>query len=87
VFQAPGLGVKTLDVAYCESGSDLLDNYGGDGHIGTFQHITDAWHDRWKRLGEGTGVPRDPTNVLSQAVVSAKMAKHSGSWSVSWSCG
>lgn len=86
VFKAPGRGTKTLQVGLCESGSDLLDNYGGDGYIGTFQHVTSAWRDRWERLGKRTGVPEDPTNVLSQAVVSVKMAKHSGSWAVSWSC-
>jgi hypothetical protein len=83
-FDSPGSPRYAIAIGYCESGSDLQDVYGGDGYVGTFQHITSSWLGRWRSWGAGIGVPSSPTNVLSQAVVSARMADSVG-WSP-WSC-
>jgi len=83
VFDSPGAPRQAVATARCESGSDLQDAYGGDGHIGTFQHITSRWHDRWRTWGARIGVKDSPTNVLSQAVVSVRMARSLGTWNSS----
>jgi len=85
-FDSPGSPRYAVEIARCESGSDFQDLYGGDGFISTFQHITSAWPGRWRSWGARIGVPASPTNVLSQAVVSVRMAISNGTWSRQWSC-
>jgi hypothetical protein len=70
-------------VAGCESGADFQDAYGGDGHVGTFQHITSRWYARWRTWGRAIGVRSAATNVLSQAVVSVRMAISLRTWNSS----
>jgi len=82
-FDAPGSPRTAIGVAHCESGNDLQDAYGGDGHVGTYQHITSRWHDRWRTWGQRIGVKDSATNVLSQAVVSVRMARSLGTWNSS----
>jgi hypothetical protein len=82
-FDAPGSPRTAVRVAGCESGNDLQDAYGGDGHIGTFQHVTSRWLGRWRAWGRGLGVRSAATNVLSQAVVSVRMAISLGTWNSS----
>lgn len=75
-----------LQAGYCESGADLQDTV-RDTYIGTYQHITTSWSGRWANLGRGTGVPDGAgINVLSQAVVTAKMVKQGG-WGPWPNCG
>ena len=83
-YDPPGSPRFAISVAHCESGTDLQDTYAGDGYVGTYQHITDQWYGRWRVWGKGIGVKSSPTNVLSQAVVSIRMADSVG-WSP-WSC-
>lgn len=83
VFDSPGPPRQAVSTARCESGADLQDAYGGDGYVGTFQHITSRWFDRWRTWGKRIGVKDSPTNVLSQAVVSVRMARSLGTWSSS----
>jgi hypothetical protein len=85
-YNSPGSPRYAIAIAHCESGTDLQDVYGGDGYIGTFQHITSAWLGRWRSWGARIGVPSSATNVLSQAVVSVRMAISNGTWSRQWSC-
>lgn len=80
-LNSPGSPRTAVSVGHCESGSDLQDTYGGDGYVGTFQHATPSWHSRWQRWG--SGVPSSATNVLSQAVVSVRMARYLGTWNSS----
>jgi hypothetical protein len=82
-FDSPGPPRTAIAVGHCESGADLQDRYGGDGHIGTFQQITSRWHDRWRTWGQRIGVKDEPRNVLSQAVVSVRMARSLGTWNSS----
>jgi hypothetical protein len=82
-FDSPGAPRQAVATAHCESGTDLQDTYGGDGHVGTFQHITSRWHDRWRTWGARIGVKDSATNVLSQAVVSVRMARSLGTWNSS----
>jgi len=82
-FDSPGSPRYAIAVGRCESGSDLQDVYSGDGHVGTFQHVTSSWLGRWRTWGARIGVPSSPTNVLSQAVVSVRMARSLGTWSSS----
>jgi hypothetical protein len=86
LFDSPGSPRYAISIAHCESGSDLQDIYGGDGHVGTFQHITSEWHGRWRVWGKRIGVKDEPRNVLSQAVVSVRMAISNGTWSGQWAC-
>ena len=86
LFDSPGSPRYAIAIGHCESGTDLQDAYGGDGHVGTFQHITSSWPGRWRTWGERIGVSSSPTNVLSQAVVSVRMAISNGTWSRQWSC-
>lgn len=83
LFDAPGSPRTAIAVGHCESGSDLQDAYGEDGHVGTFQHITSRWYARWRTWGQRIGVKDSPTNVLSQAVVSIRMARSLGTWNSS----
>jgi len=83
LFDAPGSPRTAIAVARCESGDDFQDTYGGDGHVGTYQHITSRWHDRWRTWGARIGVKDAATNVLSQAVVSVRMAISLGTWNSS----
>jgi hypothetical protein len=85
-FDSPGSPRYAVEIARCESGSDLQDAYGGDGYVGTFQHVTSSWRGRWRTWGRRIGVPPSPTNVLSQAVVSVRMAISNGTWTRQWSC-
>ncbi len=87
-FDSPGTPRYAIAIARCESGDDFQDLYGGDGHIGTFQHITSSWPARWRLWGQRLGVSSSGTNILSQAVVSVRMAKAIGGWGASggWSC-
>jgi len=85
-FDSPGSPRYAVAIGHCESGTDLQDVYGGDGHVGTFQHITSSWFGRWRTWGARIGVPSSPTNVLSQAVVSVRMAISNGTWSRQFSC-
>jgi len=80
-FDSPGSPRTAIAVGHCESGTDLQDAYGGDGHVGTLQHITSSWYGRWRTWGRVIGVKDSPTNVLSQAVVSVRMARSLGTWS------
>ena len=80
VLDAPGSPSKAVAVAHCESGSDLQDTYAGDGYVGTYQQDVDRWADRWQLWGEEMGVPSGATNVLSQTVVSVRMAIALGTW-------
>jgi len=82
-FDSPGSPRTAIAVGHCESGSDLQDAYGGDGHVGTYQHITSRWYARWRTWGKAIGVNDSPTNVLSQAVVSVRMAISLGTWNSS----
>jgi hypothetical protein len=86
LFDSPGSPRYAISIARCESGEDFQDAYGDDGHVGTFQHITSEWYSRWRTWGNRIGVPSSPTNVLSQAVVSVRMAISNGTWSGQWSC-
>lgn len=81
-FDAPGSPRTAVGVASCESGNDLQDAYGGDGHIGTFQHVTSKWLGRWRTWGRGI-VRSSAVNVLAQAVVSVRMAISLGTWNSS----
>ena len=83
-YDPPGSPRYAISVARCESGTDLQDTYAGDGFVGTYQHITDQWYGRWRVWGKGIGVKSSPTNVLSQAVVSIRMALAVG-WGP-WAC-
>lgn len=82
-FDSPGTPRLAIAVGHCESGADLQDAYGGDGHVGTFQHVTSSWYGRWRTWGQRLGVDSSPTNVLSQAVVSVRMARSLGTWNSS----
>lgn len=84
VYDAPGAPREAVEVARCESGVDLQDLDGGDGYVGTFQHVTSLWLDRWRTWGKWVGVKSGATNVLSQAVVSVRMAKALGTWNTAW---
>ena len=83
LFDSPGSPRTAIAVARCESGEDFQDVYGGDGHVGTYQHVTSSWYGRWATWGRGIGVKESPTNVLSQAVVSVRMARALGTWNSS----
>ena len=83
---APGSPRYAIAIARCESGSDFQDIYGGDGHVGTFQHITDSWPGRWRQWGRDLGVPDGQSNVWSQTVVSVRMARYDGTWAQQWAC-
>jgi hypothetical protein len=85
-FDSPGSPRYAIAIGHCESGSDLQDLYGGDGFVGTFQHVTSSWLGRWRAWGARIGVPSSATNVLSQAVVSVRMAISNGTWSRQWAC-
>lgn len=85
-FDSPGSPRYAVAIGRCESGTDLQDAYGGDGYVGTFQHITSSWYGRWRTWGARIGVPSSAANVLSQAVVSVRMAISNGTWSRQWSC-
>lgn len=85
-FDSPGSPRYAIAIGRCESGADLQDVYGGDGYVGTFQHVTSSWPGRWRSWGARIGVPSSATNVLSQAVVSVRMAISNGTWSRQWSC-
>ena len=82
-FNGPGTPRTAIAVARCESGDDFQDIDGSDGHIGTFQHVTSSWPGRWRTWGQAVGVRSSPTNVLSQAVVSVRMAIVLGTWNSS----
>jgi hypothetical protein len=82
-FDSPGSPRTAIAVGHCESGTDLQDAYAGDGYVGTFQHITSRWHARWVTWGKRIGVKDAATNVLSQAVVSVRMARSLGTWNSS----
>lgn len=73
---------KTVRVARCESGADLLDDYVADGLGGTFQHIASAWPRRARAHGAaGYGI----RNVWAQAKVSTAMARDDPrGWSGHW---
>lgn len=88
VFNSPGTPRYAVAIGHCESGSDLQDTYAGDGYVGTFQHVTSSWDGRWRTWGRRIGVSSSDTNVLSQAVVSVRMAKAIGGWGApgGWSC-
>lgn len=77
-WHVPGAGHKMVRVGRCESGHDLQDLDGSDGYIGTFQHITSEWLERWRHYGRRADVPSSPTNVLSQSVVTAGMVNNGG---------
>ena len=82
-FNGPGTPRTAIAVARCESGEDFQDVDGSDGHVGTYQHVTSSWYGRWSTWGRAVGVRSSPTNVLSQAVVSVRMAIVLGTWNSS----
>ena len=80
LFNSPGSPRTAVEVGHCESGSDLQDANLSDARGGTFQHSTSSWPGRWRTWGQRIGVSSSITNVLSQAVVSVRMAISLGTW-------
>lgn len=79
-WDVPGGYGKAIDVASCESGSDLLDR-STDGYTGTFQQSTRYWNgrrayynpDAWEKP-----LQRSAANPRANVVVSIRMAHASG---------
>jgi hypothetical protein len=88
-WPVPGGASYALFVASCESGSDLVDAYVGDGYAGPFQQAVAYWHGRRRSYDDAVGPALDVARAgarrpRANVLVSIRMAHRLG-WSP-WSC-
>ena len=83
-WPVPGGFDQAIDVASCESGSDLLD-HSTDGYAGTYQQATAYWPGRRATARRATGweLQTSVFNPRPNTIVSIRMA-HQGGWTYHW---
>jgi hypothetical protein len=85
-WPVPGGLAQALEVAQCESGSDLLAPAGVDGYAGTYQQSERYWQGRRAAFNPkhwDKPLPESPANPRANVVVSIRMA-HATGWAVHW---
>lgn len=84
-WSVPGGYEQAVDVASCESGSDLFD-HSTDGYAGTFQQSTRYWSGRRAQYNPPAWdkpLQRPVWNPRANVVVSIRMAHADGAWAMS----
>lgn len=83
-YQVPGGAERALAIAECESSFDPRAKTGT--HVGLYQHRLSLWPARWRKYAKPLGLPRDPYNPLTNAVVTMRMATDLDIGWTPWSC-
>jgi len=83
-WPVPGGFDQAVDVASCESGSDLLD-HSTDGFAGTYQQATQYWPGRQRTAQHALGwkLQNSVFNPRPNVIVSVRMAHQEG-WTGHW---